>query len=114
MSDAFTQFEKRLESLERKHRELAKGYVAKINPDGLITVEPGTGRSVLKLRLFASLFLGLIVFKSVTLVMVGPMTYETRIESLAGGTLLERLSAWIMQADPVSTAIAKFVIANFG
>ena len=28
MSDAFSQFEKRLDSLERTHRELSNGYVA--------------------------------------------------------------------------------------
>ena len=102
MSEAFTQFEQRLSSLERKHRELAKGYVTKINPDGLIVVAPKYPKSTLRARLAVGLILGFFLFKCVTMILVGPATYESRLEVLREGTGSERIGAWIMQVDPIS------------
>jgi hypothetical protein len=113
MSEAFTQFEKRLENLERKHRDLAKGYVAKINPDGLILVKPKPKRSGFKLRILTTLVVAVLLFKSFTLAMIGPLTYDSRIEALLQGTWLERACGWVMQADPLSMAIANFLIKTF-
>lgn len=114
MSDAFAQFEKRLDSLERKHRELAKGYVAKINPDGLITVEPKKGRTALRLRVLAAAIIGFVFFKAVTLAAVGPATYAGRIEALSLGTSFERACAWIMQVDPVTSQLAGLLLSVLG
>lgn len=111
MSDAFADFEARLNSLERKHKELANGYVAKINPDGLITIAPKEQRSILRLRVLSILFLGFILFKVITLVVVGPLTYDSRLDELREGTGPERISAWIMQADPLSEATANYIIS---
>ena len=114
MSDTFAQFEKRLENLERKHRELAKGYVACINPDGLITVEPRRKRSYLLAQLVVLVLLGVILFKSVTLAIVGLSTYEDRIAALMQGTVFERVCGWIMQADPLTSKIATYFVTTFG
>lgn len=105
MSDAFAQFEKRLDSLERKHRELANGYFAKINPDGLITVEPKAKPTGLFLRLSLTVAVGFILFKSFTLAIIGPTTYQERIQVLADGTGFEKVCAWIMQIDPLTQAV---------
>ena len=111
MSDTFAEFEARLNNLERKHKELAKGYVAQINPDGLITIQPKQSRGIFGLRFIAALFLGFVLFKIITLAVVGPMTYDTRLEAMREGTGPERISAWIMQADPLSEAAAKYIIS---
>lgn len=113
MSDAFAQFEKRLESLERKHRELAAGYVAKINPDGLITVEPKPKRTGLTARLLAMIIIGIISFKVITLMLVGPVIYQSRVDALAAGTQFEKAAAWIMQADPLSQRVAGMLNSLF-
>ncbi len=113
MSDTFAQFEKRLDNLERKHRELAKGYVAKINPDGLITVEPKSRRAGLFLRLLLTVILGFVAFKSVTLAIIGPVTYDERIQALTDGTAFEKVCAWIMQIDPLSQVVATFLNNTF-
>ena len=114
MSDSFAQFEKRLECLERKHRELAHGYVAKINPDGLITVQPKERQSGLALRLILAVVMAVMLFKSVTLAIVGPSVYETRLQSLLDGIWFEKACAWVMQIDPVTLAIAEFFARTFG
>ena len=113
MSDTFAQFEKRLDSLERKHRELAKGYVAKINPDGLITVEPKPKRAGVFLRLVLTVVVGFVIFKSITLAIIGPTTYNERIQALADGTGFEKVCAWIMQIDPLTQAVATFLSSTF-
>lgn len=114
MSDTFAQFEKRLENLERKHRELSKGYVARINPDGLISVEPRRKRSYLVARLVLLVTLGVIFFKAATLAIIGLSTYEERIASLAEGTWFEKACAWIMQVDPLTRNIAGYLNSVFG
>lgn len=114
MSDTFAQFEKRLQSLERKHRELAEGYVAKINPDGLITIEPKQQKSGLLLKLFATAFLGVVVFKIAVLNIVGGAVYDERISALADGTMFERAVAWMMQADPLTERLSTLLSTVIG
>lgn len=114
MSDAFAQFEKRLDSLERKHRKLANGYVAKINPDGLITVVPKEKRTAMGLRLLGAVIVAFVLFKSAVLTIVGPLTYIERIDVLAAGNGFEKLCAWIMQADRVSLAVSELLLRTFG
>jgi len=111
MSEAFTQFEQRLSNLERKHKRLAKGYVARIDPNGLIRVAPKRHAGRTRARLLAGIILGFFVFKIMTLIIVGPVTYESRVEELRAGTIPEQISAWIMQADPLSEKIAKYIIS---
>lgn len=106
MSDAFAQFEQRLSALERKHRELANGYVTKINPDGLIVLAPKYPKGPMRTRLAVGLVLGFFLFKCVTMILVGPVTYENRLEMLREGTGPERFGAWIMQVDPLSGYVA--------
>lgn len=114
MSEAFTKFEERLQSLERKHQELAKGYVAKLNPDGLITVEPKLRGAGVKLKFIACVLLGGLLFKSTTLAIIGQATYESRVETLAAGTWLEQACAWIMKVDPLTSTVATFLNSTFG
>lgn len=114
MSDAFAQFEKRLESLERKHRELAEGYVARINPDGLITVEPKRQRSWLPVKLIATAFIGVALFKVVTLFLVGQSVYEGRVAALAEGTAFEQAAAWVLQADEFTRQVVAYLTTLVG
>jgi hypothetical protein len=110
MSDAYAQFEQRRDVLTRKHQELAKGYTAKLGTDGLITLVPARRRSNLPLRLFAASVVAFFVFKSITLALIGPITYQERIDALADGTKFEKGAAWVMQADQVTTRLAEFLL----
>jgi hypothetical protein len=106
MSDAYAQFETRCASLKRKHSELAKGYTAKLDSDGLITLVPLRRRSYLTTRLILGSVVGFMLFKSVTIALVGTVTYQERIDALAAGTDFEKAAAWLMQADPVASKLA--------
>ncbi len=110
MADTFTQFEKRLASLERKHKELAHGYVPKINPDGLITIEPKRTNGRIGARVLVAGFLGFMVFKIVTVILVGPAVYEERLEGMRQGTGAERFGAWMLQNDPVTQTVSGMVL----
>ncbi len=114
MSDASAKFEERLASLERKHRELAEGYVAQINPNGLITIEPKAQRSSILLRLLVTIVIGLMAFKVITLSIVGQVVYQGRIDALANGTAIEQAVAWIMQADPLSERLVMLLSGILG
>lgn len=114
MSDAFAQFEKRLASLERKHKELAAGYMARINPDGLITVEPKSKRSGLTARLIALLIIGVMAFKVIAVALAGPVVYQGRLDKLMAGTEFEKAAAWIMQIDPLTLRASEFLIGIVG
>ena len=110
MSNTFTQFEKRLASLERKHKELAHGYVPKINPDGLITIEPRRVNGRIGARVLVAGVLGFMVFKIATVVLVGSAVYEERLDAMRNGTGAERFGAWILQNDPVTEAVSGVVL----
>ena len=110
MSDTFTQFENRLDTLQRKHRALAKGYVAQVNPDGLITIEPKPKTSGGRLRFVIATTIGFFTFKVLAIALIGPATYQSRIDALAVGNRFEKLCAWIMQADPISHQMAVFLL----
>jgi hypothetical protein len=114
MSETFAQFEKRLASLERKHKELAAGYVAKINPDGLITVAPKQQSKGLIVRVLAAALLGVVAFKVFTLSIVGPIVYQGRVDALMSGTSFERATGWILQADPLSQRLATMLSGFIG
>ncbi|WP_282059782.1 hypothetical protein [Roseobacter litoralis] len=114
MSDTFTQFERRLDTLERKHRALANGYVAGVNPDGLITIAPKAERSGSMVRFGVAVAFGFVAFKAMAVAVIGPATYQGRIDTLASGNTFEKVCAWVMQADPVSQKVATFLLATVG
>ncbi|MGC3936302.1 hypothetical protein ACOTTU_00700 [Roseobacter sp. EG26] len=107
MSDTFAQFEKRIAVVSDKHRQLARGYVAKLGDDGLITVEPKRARFPIRPRAIVFTVAGVLVFKSLMMASTGLGIYESRVEALADGTVFERAAGWAMQADPVSRYLAE-------
>lgn len=113
MSDAFAQFEKRLSSLERKHKALAEGYVARISPDGLITVQPKPKSSGLTVRLVALIFFGVMLFKLITVSLIGEVTYQERLDQLLSGTGFEKATAWILQLDPLTLHVSEYLRGAF-
>ena len=112
MSDTYAQFETRCASLKRKHSELARGYVARLDGDGLITLVPARRRSNLTTRLLLGIAVGFMLFKSVTIALIGPLAYQERIDALDAGTGFEKAAAWLMQADPVASCIAGWIAST--
>ncbi|WP_299782317.1 hypothetical protein [uncultured Roseobacter sp.] len=108
----YAQFEKRLAVLSTKHKKMARGYTAKIGPDGLITVEPKRARFPIRPRTIVFTVVGILLFKSLMIVSTGLATYEGRIERLEAGTMFEQVVAWVMQPDVVSSYMAETIVTK--
>lgn len=107
MSDSgIREFEGRIGKISRRHAKLERGYVTSINHDGLVIATPKRHRMRFPWRGLALTVMALFAFKAFTLVQVGPSTYDTRVEKLANGTVLEQAGAWVMQADPATYWLA--------
>lgn len=110
MVETHDHFTKRLNKLGRKHAKMTHGYTTRISKDGLIIVTPKRakrGTAGLQLIIFA--VMGLFIFKAFALASIGPDAYADRVATLEAGTVVEQAGAYVMSADPVTTAIAQFV-----
>ena len=107
MGEHRDQFQARLKHINRKHEALSAGYSAKLRPDGLLVVKPQrlqsriSGRSLI---FFAAAFL---LFKGFLMAALGLGSYDARVQTLAGGSSIERAGAPLIQAAPVSVFLAR-------
>ncbi|WP_195818553.1 hypothetical protein [Roseobacter sp. MH60115] len=108
----YAQFEKRLAVLSAKHKKMARGYTAKIGPDGLISVEPKPARFSIRPRAIVFAVIGVLLFKSLMIVSTGLATYEGRIERLQAGTVFEQTVAWVMEPGIVSSFVAEQIASQ--
>lgn len=107
MIDAQRNFAKRQRAVRRKHVRMARGYVTKIDRNGVIVQKPDNkfkGFSYRLLFLVALCFVGL---KGVLLANLGEEEYLARVASLEAGESYHKAGAWLMQADPVTRIIAE-------
>lgn len=100
------EFGARLAKIDRTHRQLSQGYVTSMNHDGLIIARPHKRVAQSPLR---GVFLGLAVlltFKAFVYAQIGPQAYSDRVGLLEAGTIVERIGAYAMHADPITIWIA--------
>ncbi|WP_299283597.1 hypothetical protein [uncultured Tateyamaria sp.] len=111
MVETQVDFRKRLRVLGRKHVAMSNGYTSKVRHDGLIVVTPKRRNPTrfIPVKGVVLFVLGFFVFKAFMFAALGEITYTQRIDALAQGTLLEQGGAWIMQADPVTQLVARYV-----
>jgi hypothetical protein len=96
-----------LARIERKPRRSAiTGVAYEVDRHGLITAHPRAPGWGAPLRVLALLGLGGLAFKAVLFALLGEEAYTSRVLRLGEGELVERASAWVMQADPVTVAVA--------
>lgn len=103
------EFDTRLKRIGRKHRQLAGGYVARVGDDGLIVPRPRRRRVRVPFAGIALAALGIIALKGVFYAQLGPESYDARVASLAAGSQVERMGAWVMQADPLTLWVSEQV-----
>ncbi len=96
------QFGQRLRRIDRHHRKLARGYVATVNHDGLIVARPRRRTSLFPLRGLFLCLLTLLAFKGFLYAQLGETSYAQRVALLQSGTVVEKMGAYAMQADPVT------------
>jgi len=109
MAKTQIQFDQRLQTLARKHQAMSRGYVTRVQPDGLIVARPKrqqrriSGRAVF---LFLAAFIG---FKAFLVANLGPQTYDDRLARLQAGTMVEKSGAFVMQADPLTMYVSNVI-----
>lgn len=101
-------FVKRLKHLGRKHEKMTRGYVTRVDRNGLLTVKPKRGRGSFPIMGLFLLAGGFFAFKAFMLAAVGPVTYNERLAKLDNGTAIEQAGARVLGIDPVTRALADF------
>lgn len=112
MVETHDDFVERLELLGRKHAKMTNGYSTKIDQNGNLVAVPKRKSALpgVGLAKFALLLLiGLLGFKSFAVAVYGPVTYNERLATLEGGTVVEQVGAKALAIDPVTAAIAEAV-----
>ncbi len=100
-------FEKRLNRINQVHARMRNGVRLRMLSDGLIVARPRRRAPRLPLNALLILVGAFFLFKSFLLLSLGSAVYGDRVNTLATGSIIEQGGAWIMQADPVSTWVAK-------
>ena len=102
-------FDQRLRRIDRRHRQLARGYVTTVNQDGLVVAEPrGRARSFPWRGLMFTLVAFLAV-KAFLFAQIGAQDYNSTVATLQTGTTIEQLGAWVMTADPITIRLSGFI-----
>jgi hypothetical protein len=113
MSEAqYAEFGGRIQKIERHHRKLAKGYVTRMNPDGLVVARPSRQSSGLPARGFFLTLAAMLVFKVFLLAQLGVEGYNDRITVLENGSGSEKVGAFAMKLDPITQWLAGQFSAN--
>lgn len=94
----------RVERVERMHRR-GLGFEAP-GTLGRSAYREQTRRTSLTRPLFVFLAVGLIL-KAALLIQIGESDYKTKVDRLRAGDSLERIGAYVMQADPMTVWIAQ-------
>ena len=107
MIDAQRNFYKRERAVRRKHTRMARGYVTKIDKNGVIVQKPDNKVKGFGARIFVLLAIAFVIFKGFILANLGAEEYAVRLASLEGGETYQQVGAWLMQVDPVTGFIAE-------
>lgn len=100
------QFGQRLRRIDNNRRKVSRGYVTSMNHDGLVIARPRKQSSGFPLRgLFLCLSI-LLTFKGFLFAQLGEAAYTDRVALLEAGTIVEKIGAYAMKADPVTLWIA--------
>ncbi len=109
----FDEFERRMRRINRRHSKLSHGFVTQVTDDGLVVAKPRKKRGYALLRGIVVVVLVMLVFKGFLHANLGPMAYQERVDTLAGGNIVEQIGGFAMRADPVtkslSTALSSLV-----
>ncbi len=108
------QFAQRVRRIERERRRLARGYVTRLNSDGLLINKP---RSPVRFPVVPVVFLCLatiLALKVLVMLRIGEQDYNARVAHLLNGSRMEQLGAYVMYADPVTVTVARMVASRTG
>lgn len=108
MEEALSSYKRREQALRRKHERLARGYVTKLDKKTGNYVQVPAGKTGgMGLRVILAAAAGFIAFKTLVLTYLGSGDYQVHVDTLAGGSIFERVGAWLMQIDPLTAKLAE-------
>lgn len=99
-------FGKRVKRINKQHRKLANGAVVSVNQDGLIVAKARRTGPRFPWKGIAFCFAAFFAFKGLLLSQLGEATYNSRVNSLEEGTIVEEIGAYAMSADPVTVWVS--------
>lgn len=103
-------FSKRLERVVRTHQKMRRnGFVRKVGRDGLIRVRPRLVRPRFPVKGALSVVALLFAFKAVLFAQLGDEPYSQRVADLRTGNAIERAGAVILQEDPLTVQLGRFL-----
>jgi hypothetical protein len=102
-------FPERMRRLQKKHRAMANGMVARMGPDGLVTAHPRRPMPSFPWRSVVILLGVAFLFKAWMLSSLGAADYTARVDALAGAGPVEQAGAFVMQIDPISQSLAEII-----
>ena len=109
MSLSGVSFDKRLRKVVRNHQRMNSGAVHAVRSDGLIVARPRVYNPKFPLKGLLLLIGAAVLFKAYIYASLGAVTFDDRVAQLAEGSAIEKVGAWIMQADTVTVALGQFL-----
>ncbi|MGJ8605726.1 MAG: hypothetical protein ACSHXH_16535 [Marivita sp.] len=103
-------FDERYRKVLKRHRQLSRGYVTKLEKNGVITHRPN--RQIRDAFSFSMIFLpiGVLFFlKACIVTLLGEEGYVQQVEVLRNGGFVEQMGALIMQIDPITAPLARLL-----
>lgn len=100
--DSSLKFDKRVRTIARKNRRLARGYTTYIDEMGVLRKKQTRQGPQVPVRGLILLTIGFTMFKAFVLVNIGRAAYDLRIDTLNSGTIFEQAGAWMLQVDPLT------------
>ena len=113
MSVASPRFNKRLSKIVRNHQRMSYGVAHVMSKDGLVSQRARTYNPKFPLRGLVLLISTAFLFKAYIHATIGAGDYQSRLATLADGSLIEKAGAWVMQADTVTVTISN-ILRSFG
>lgn len=105
MAGTYSEFDKRLRTIQQRNQKKRHGSNYRVGADGLIAMHPRKRSPRFPIKGIALLVAAGFAFKVFLYMNLGGATFEQRVSELANGTLVEQAGAWIMQPDPVTLMI---------
>ena len=108
MTQQFDIFDARVAKITGEKPRLKRGARYMLGQDGLILRQPEQARMQVPWKPLLGLFFFALLFKGMIYAELGHLAYAAELVSLADGSRIERVGAWIMQPEPVTEQIAAY------
>jgi hypothetical protein len=106
MQNSAAAFARRHKQVRKKHRKMAFGYRTKVDENGVFIQKPTVLSTTSMRGPFVFFIAFLIGMKVLFQTYLGEVDYLSHVDSLAGGNLAEKVGAFIMAPDPVTSQLA--------